>query len=135
MKKQLIILSVIILVIFLYINFITTIYVHRQSKFICLWINEGEVSKPAVGRGAYEHLTWLKEESKGKYQCEVVEPNRDFYESNVKTILISENRIEKIRLNYTLSYGGRSFMQPVYFHHQTSFDHDHSSINRWNYKK
>ena len=134
MKKLLIILSIIILGIFLYVNFITNIYAHRQAKLICLWINEGKGSKPAVGPGAYEHLTWLKEESKGKYQCEVVEPNMDFYESDVKTILVTENGVEKIRLNYTLSYGGRSFMQPIYFQHQTNFEHDHS-YERWNYKK
>ncbi len=134
MKKTLIISGLIILGIFLYINSITIIYVHRQANSICLWINKGEGVYPAVGPDAYEHLTWLKEESKGNYHCEVVEPNRDFYDSDVKTILIKENGIEKIRLNYTLSFGGRSFMQPIYFHHQTSFEHDHN-YDRWNYKK
>lgn len=125
MKKLLILSAVIITGIFLYINFITTIYTHQQAKSIALWINKGEGNNPAIGPQAYEHLTWLKEASQGNYNCEVVAANRDFHQSSVKTILISENGIDKIRLNYMLSYGGRSFMQPVYFHHQTEFEHDH----------
>jgi hypothetical protein len=133
MKKVLIILGSITLLIFLYTQVILSIYVHLQSKSICNWLNDKEENKPAVGPQGYEHLKWIKEKSSAECQCKVVEPNRDFYESDVKTILITENGIEKIRLNYTLSYGGRSFMQPKYFHHQTDIPHEHSEY-RFNYK-
>lgn len=123
-----------LLVLLLYLNFITSIYVHFQAKSICLWINEGKGEDPAVGPSAFEHLTWLREQGIRNCLCEVVEPNRDFYESDVKTILVSKSGNEKIRLNYTLSFSGRNFMQPFYFQHQTESNHVHSSEG-WNYKK
>lgn len=106
----------------LYVFFIVNLYAHRQAKCICLWLNEGQGPKPAVGPSAYERLTWLREEGSGNYRCTVVEPNRDFVVSGVKTVLITEDNIEIIRLNYTLCRGGRNFMQPIYFQYQTDFD-------------
>ncbi|MFK7796579.1 MAG: hypothetical protein AB8E82_03935 [Aureispira sp.] len=125
MKKLLIISLLLGIGLFFYINSITAIYARQQAQVICLWINAKTDAKPAVGPSAYGHLVGLKEQSGGNCTCEVVEPNRFFSESNVKTVLISVEQEEKIRLNYTLSYGGRSFIQPIYFHHQTNFEHQH----------
>jgi hypothetical protein len=120
MKKIALTILCLIAVIYLYINFSTTIYVHRQAKSICLWINKKQITaKPAVGPSAMEHLVWLKDASTGNYQCTVTEPNMEFGNPYVCTILISENGEEKIRLNYKLRY------KPIYFHHQTNFQHEH----------
>lgn len=127
MKKLIILLLVVVAGIFLYTQSITTIYAHIQAKSICGWINKEKGSRPAVGPSAYEHLQWLKKERRENCHCEVTEPNRDFNSSYVKTIVISENGMDKIRLNYTFSWGGRSFMQPIYFHHQTDFEHEHGN--------
>lgn len=126
MKKLLIISGAIILLILIYTQVILSIYVHLQAKSICTWINKDEGPKPAVGPQAYEHLKWIKAENAGDCQCEVVEPNRDFFEDDDITILITKNSVEKIRLNYTFSSGVKNFMKPHYFHHQTNFEHEHS---------
>jgi hypothetical protein len=126
MKKILIITLLLGVGLFFYINSITAIYARQQAPIICAWLNTATEAKPAVGPSAYGHLVWLKEQSGGNCACEVVKPNRSFSESNVTTVLISVDEEEKIRLNYTLSYGGRSFMRPIYFHHQTNFEHQHN---------
>ena len=122
-----IILPLFILGIFLSYHLIFTIYVYQQAKSICLWINNEKSNSPAVGPGAYEHLTWLKQKSKGNYDYKIVEPTYHGH-SPIRTILISENGLEKIRLNYTMN-----FILPTYFHHQTNFEHDHD-YNKWPYK-
>ena len=105
----------------LYLKFILVIYVNVQANSLSDWLNNSEGSKPKVGPQASEHLDWLKKESAGFYNCVLVEPNYDFPNNNVKTILISKDGIEKMRLNYQLSNG-----IPTYFHHQTNFEHSHS---------
>jgi hypothetical protein len=133
MKRILIILGSIALLIFIYTQISLSIYVRLQAKSICNWLNGNEENKPAVGPQAYEHLKWIKEKGSVECQCEVVEPNRDFFEDDVKTILITGHGVEQIRLNYTFSSGIRNFMKPHYFHHQTDFPHEHSEF-RINYK-
>jgi hypothetical protein len=126
MKRVLIVLGSITLLIVIYTQVSLSIYVQFQSKYICSWLNGNEENKPAVGPQGYEHLEWIKEKSSAECQCEVVEPNRDFFEDDVMSIRITEHGIEKIRLNYSFSSGVKNFMQPHYFHHQTDIPHEHS---------
>jgi hypothetical protein len=119
MKKLLLLSTAIITISVLYIHFSAKIYAQQQARAICWWLNKDKGSAPAVGPAASEALLALKARERGACRCQLVAPNRDFGAERVATVNISVQGVERIRLNYALSFGGRSFMRPIYFHYQS----------------
>jgi hypothetical protein len=108
-----------------HILFSTQHYAKSQLSSVCDFLNNRTGLIPRVGPQAKIHLRMAKSKY-SQFRCQISNESIPYGLPFTIAIDIRSDSDEIMVLFYGFNFGGiRHFMQPVYYHQESHFEHDH----------
>jgi hypothetical protein len=108
-----------------HILFSSQYYAKSQLTSVCDFLNDKTDLIPKVGPQAKIHLRIAKSKY-SQFKCQLSNKSIPYGLPYTIAIDISSNSDKIMSLFYGFNFSGiRHFMQPVYYHQESHFEHDH----------
>jgi hypothetical protein len=125
MKIGILIAAVGISLIASHILFSSHYYAKKQLPSVCDFLNDKTDLIPRVGPQAKIHLQIAKSKY-SQFRCQLSNKSIPYGLPFTIAIDIRSNSDEIMSLFYGFNFSGiRNFMQPVYYHQESHYEHDH----------